>query len=99
MVEEIPEVNTTLARHCRLRAMPHSKFIYAISAYMIGNKFGEIIGGNLMEYMFHGEQNDICCPTNFKSRKEIEEFMRLSSDKVSDIESYCYDALIGGYNA
>ncbi len=93
------EVDKNLLRRCRLRAMPHVKLPYAVNSYMIGNNFGEIIGGNLMEFMFSKEQNNICYPTLFKSRREIESFLRVNDKKVSNIQSYCYTHRMGGRNA
>ena len=96
---ELEKVNKNLLRRCRLRAIPHVKLPYAVNSYMIGNQFGEIIGGNLMEYMFNNEQNQLCYPTLFKSRREIENFLRVNNDKVDAIELYCYDYNKGDFNA
>lgn len=93
------EAVQSLKRQCRLRAMPHYKLPNAVNAYMIGNKFGQIIGGNLMQYMFNNEQNDLCYPTRFGSHKEIEVFLRVAHDEIKVIEKYCYDFTKGKYNA
>ncbi len=97
MIED-KEVGLSLKRHCRLRAMPHMKLENAVNSYMIGNKFGQIIGGNLMQYMFNNEQNRLCYPTLFKSRREIESFLSVAFNELKVIEKYCYDHNKGDYN-
>lgn len=93
------EVDQNLIRHCRLRAAPHKNLSQAVNSYMICNRFGEIIGGNLMKYMFHNEQNRICYPTLFKSHREIETFLSIAFNEIKVIEQYCYDFVIGERNA
>ncbi len=98
-MKEGNKTDKNLMRHCRLRSMPHAKIPYAVNAYMIGNKFGEIIGGNLMQYMFNNEQNNLCFPTVFKSRRSVDQFLRVNEAKVTNIENYCYDYNQGDYDA
>lgn len=88
------EVNKGLVTACKLKPIVHPKQPYAVNSFAIGNRFGHIIGGNLMLYMFENEQGSLCYPTVFKSRRAIRNWLTYNCEKVAIIEKYCYDALI-----
>jgi hypothetical protein len=83
----------TFKRRSKLRVLRHKKLPYAINSYMVGNSFGQVIGGNIAEFIFEGEQNRICYPKVFKSRQRANQHILLNDNANMIVDKFIDDGV------
>jgi hypothetical protein len=83
----------TFKRRAKLRVLRHKNLPYAINSYMVGNSFGQVIGGNIAYFMFNNEQNRVSYPKVFKSQIRANEHIQLNLNANEIVDKFIEDGV------
>ena len=74
----IEKLVKTVRESAKLKVALHDRKPHSVCAYMVTSAAGSIVGGNLRAFIPFAQQDHLCYPTVFKTRRAAKTFIELN---------------------